>query len=113
LTTRLDKPGSGTKAQDSMEARYSIKPEQHPSSRTVTLWLNGKMSEDALPVLDRFVSEARESKLSVYIDLSEVTLVDRKTVQYFSERVSEGMKLVNCPIYLKRWIPQRSEETES
>ena len=43
-------------------------------------------------------------------DLSEVTLVDRKAVQYISEQAGSDVKLVNCPIYLRRWIKQVSDE---
>jgi len=72
----------------------------------VTLLLNGKFSEDALPALEHSILEAKDSNRAVYIDLSEVTLVDRKTVQYFSTQLARDVKLVNCPIYLRRWIIQ-------
>jgi len=39
-----------------------------------------------------------------------VTLVDRKAVQYFSEQACEDVKLVNCPMYLRRWIAQVCDE---
>ena len=97
-----------------MDTHFKIKAEAHPTNRGITLWLNGKFSEDALPTLDQSVWEARVSHESVSLDLSEVTLVDRKAVQYFSNQMSEGVKLLNCPGYLRRWIPQvRIDETES
>lgn len=74
--------------------------------------LNGKFSEEAIPDLEHSIVEARESHRHVYIDLSEVTLVDRKAVQYFSEQAAQDVKLVNCPVYLRRWISQVSDETE-
>jgi hypothetical protein len=48
----------------------------------------------------------------VYIDLSEVTLVDRKAVEYISEQAAQDVKLVNCPVYLRRWIKQVSDDSE-
>ncbi len=93
-----------------MEPHYKITTEPHPAERAITLWLNGKFSEDALPELEQSISEARHAKQRIYIDLSEVTLVDRRAVQYFSEQAELDVKLVNCPIYLKRWIPRVSDE---
>ena len=96
-----------------MEAQYKITAELNPAKRSVTLMLNGRFSEDALPELDQSIANARDSHRQVYIDLSEVTLVDRKAVQYFSEQAGLDVKLVNCPIYLRRWISQVSDEVEN
>jgi anti-anti-sigma regulatory factor len=92
-----------------MDTQYEIRSEPHPVERAVTLLLNGKFSEDALPALEHSILEAKDSNRAVYIDLSEVTLVDRKAVQYFSAQVAQNVKLVNCPIYLRRWIVQEKE----
>ena len=78
----------------------------------MTLSLNGKFNEDAIPELEHSIVEARESHPLVYIDLSEVTLVDRKAVQYISEQAANNVKLVNCPVYLRRWIKQVSDDSE-
>lgn len=93
-----------------MQANYSIVTEAHPAERAVTLLLNGKFCEDAIPELEQSISEARGAHQRIFIDLSEVTLVDRKAVQYFSDQAGGDIKLVNCPIYLRRWIKQVSDE---
>ena len=95
-----------------MDAQYRIRTERHPNGHAVTLVLNGKFSEDALPELDHSLAEAKESNRKIYIDLSEVTLVDRKAVNYFSEHAGRDVKLVNCPVYLRGWIPNGIEEPE-
>jgi len=95
-----------------METHYTITTEPHPAERSVTLLLNGKFSEDAIPELDQSISQARGSHAQIYLDLSEVTLVDRKAVQYFSEQVEHDVRLVNCPIYLRRWIVQVTDEVD-
>jgi ABC-type transporter Mla MlaB component len=96
-----------------MSTHYKIIPEPHPSDRSITLMLNGKFSEDSIPDLAQSLQSAKQQHESVVLDLSEVTLVDRQAVRYFSEQASEEVKLVNCPIYLKRWIARVSDETES
>jgi anti-anti-sigma regulatory factor len=82
-----------------METYYKITAE-----RSVTFVLNGKVGEESIPELRESISEARQADRHVYIDLSEVTLMDRKAVQYFSEQAERDVTLVNCPIYLKHWI---------
>jgi anti-anti-sigma regulatory factor len=90
--------------------QYKITPQPDPATSCVTLLLNGRFSEDALPELEQSIMAAKDSYRRIYIDLSEVTLVDRKAVQYISDQASEEIKLVNCPIYLRRWITQVSDE---
>lgn len=96
-----------------MQTHYKITTELHPAECSVTLLLNGKFSEDALAELDQSIAEARGAHQRIYIDLSEVTLVDRKAVRYFTELADPDLKLVNCPIYLRRWIAQVGDEIEN
>jgi ABC-type transporter Mla MlaB component len=96
-----------------MDTQYKITTESHPAERAITLLLNGKFGEDAIPDLEQSISTARGSHQRVYIDLSEVTLVDRKAIQYFSTQAGQDVKIVNCPIYLKRWITQVSDDVEN
>ena len=96
-----------------MEIHYKIVSEPDPGDRFVTLLLNGRFNEDALPELDQTIAQARCAHRRVYIDLSEVTLVDRKAVEYFSEQAVNNIKLINCPIYLRNWIPKVSDEVEN
>ncbi|MBV8906287.1 MAG: anti-sigma factor antagonist [Acidobacteriia bacterium] len=93
-----------------MQTHYKIVTESHPAEHTVTLWLNGKFCEEAIPELKESISHARGAHQRIFIDLSEVTLVDRKAVEYISGQASSDIKLVNCPIYLRRWIKQVSDE---
>ena len=95
-----------------METQYKILTEADPTQHSVTLLLNGKFGEDAIAELDQSITDARVLHDKIYIDLSEVTLVDRKAIQYFSDRAGQGVKLVNCPIYLKRWITQVSDDLD-
>lgn len=95
-----------------MQNSYTITRAADPADNIVTLLLNGKLEEAALAELEDTLLQAAAARQRVYIDLSEVTLVDRKTVQFFSEHASPDVKLVNCPIYLRRWIAQVSDDTD-
>ncbi|MDQ2842915.1 MAG: hypothetical protein M3Y72_18130 [Acidobacteriota bacterium] len=85
----------------------------HPAERAVTLLFNGKLSEDAMRDLDRSICAAKGSRQRIYIDLSEVTLVERKAIQYLSKQAARNVKLVNCPIYLRRWLAQGEDDAEN
>ena len=91
-----------------MASPYTIIMQAHPAERSITLSLNGKLSEDVIPELEHSISKARVAHQRVVIDLSEVTLVDRKAVEYISDQ-GQDVQVVNCPIYLRRWIRQASE----
>ena len=93
-----------------MQMHYKITRESHPEQHAIRLLLDGKFSEDAIPELKKSILAAKDAHQRIYIDLSEVTLVDRKAVRYFSETASEDVKLVNCPVYLRRWIAQVCDE---
>jgi anti-anti-sigma regulatory factor len=93
-----------------MQTHYTITTELHPAECAITLLLNGKFCEDAIPELQQSISHARGAHQRIFIDLSEVTLVDRKAVQYISDQAGNDIKLVNCPIYLRGWIKQVSDE---
>ena len=89
-----------------MDAAYKITTQQseQASEPFVTLLLNGKFSEDSLAALEESISAARGANRIVVMDLSEVTLVDRKAVQYLMDQTSHNVRIVNCPVYLRRWI---------
>jgi hypothetical protein len=92
---------------------FTIVAEPHPSDRSVTILLNGIFREESLPELEDSIGRARQARQRVFIDLSEVTLVDRKAVEYFSRQPVEEVKLINCPAYLRRWIAPGSSESKN
>jgi anti-anti-sigma regulatory factor len=95
-----------------MQTPYKIVAEAHAADCSVTLLLNGKFGEDAIQELDDNILAASRVHQHIYIDLSEVTLIDRKAVEYFSGRAGQNVTLVNCPVYLRRWISRVSDEVE-
>ncbi|HWF46401.1 MAG TPA: hypothetical protein VG168_05305 [Bryobacteraceae bacterium] len=96
-----------------MDTHYKITTEAHPEEHSVVLLLDGKFGKEAIAELEHSICEARGHRQTIYIDLSEVTLVDRKAVQYISGPACKDVRLVNCPNYLQRWIAQVSDEVES
>jgi hypothetical protein len=70
----------------------------------VTLSLAGKCSGGGLGELRRAIDRARRMGKQIIIDLGEVTLMDRPSLQFLAAQVQEDVKLVNCPEYIEPWI---------
>jgi len=96
-----------------MQDQYNIRSRHRPSDQAVTLLLNGKFREDALGELEESLTAARKENGPVYIDLSEVTLVDRKAARYISQQIGRDVKIVNCPLYLKNWLAESNDGPEN
>jgi anti-anti-sigma regulatory factor len=69
-----------------------------------TLALAGKCNGTALGELRRAIERARRSHKRVVIDLSEVTLLDRPSLQFLAAQTREDVQLTNCPEYIQPWI---------
>ncbi len=70
----------------------------------VTLALAGKCSGGCLGELRRAIEKARRTQKQIIIDMSEVTLVDRPSIQFLAAQARDNVVLINCPAYIKPWI---------
>jgi hypothetical protein len=41
---------------------------------------------------------------NMFLDLEDVTIVDREVVAFLREREANGIALTNCPAYIREWI---------
>ena len=69
-----------------------------------TLALTGKCNGTSLGELRRAIERARRSHKQIVIDLSEVTLLDKPSMQFLAAQTREDVKLTNCPEYIEPWI---------
>jgi anti-anti-sigma regulatory factor len=77
------------------------------AGREVHLALSGTVDAASLEELARLTSEAVSAGERVVVDLSNVRLVDREAVRFFSHGAGRQARLVGCPAYLREWL--RSE----
>ena len=49
-------------------------------------------------------SLADETDSRVILDLKDVTLVDRAAVQFLADVETAGVRIVNCPGFVRSWI---------
>ena len=65
--------------------------------------LSGRIETEGVDELQRlFGLEAVDHH--VVLDLRDVTLVDREAVQFLARCETTGIKLRNCPAYVREWI---------
>ena len=75
-------------------------------SGTVRLVIIGRVGAAQLPDLqDLILSEAA---CDLVLDLTEVTLVDREVVHFLVQCEANGLRLTNCPRYIREWMGRES-----
>lgn len=72
---------------------------------TVRLALAGRMNANSLGELRRAIDRARRHRgRRIALDLSEITLADRASLEFLAQQSREEIELINCPAYLAPWI---------
>ena len=74
----------------------------------VVLRTSGRITQDDIPVLRAAIDQERGA---VVIDLAEVGLVDRDTVNLLGFSEGRGIELRNCPAYIREWIDRERAQT--
>ena len=73
----------------------------------VVFTLSGRIQADDIDELRRLLElEAAGSRIA--LDLKDVTLVDRDAIKFLADCKVDGIKLENCPPYVRKWIGQES-----
>ena len=71
--------------------------------------LCGRIDATEVPELQRLM--AAEGQKYVVLDLKEVKLIDREALRFLARCKENGIKVENCPAYIREWILR--EETQS
>ena len=46
---------------------------------------------------------------SIILDLQEIRLADRDAVRFLRDCEADGMRLENCPAYIREWIDREKD----
>jgi anti-anti-sigma regulatory factor len=79
-------------------------------SDSVVLAIAGNVSQEALPEIALLIDDGRRDHEKVILDLSEVTLMDPAAAQFFADQFRGGVRLLNCPVYIRRWIARDTND---
>jgi anti-anti-sigma regulatory factor len=76
------------------------------SNGQVIFTLIGRMQAERVAELEElFKSEAGARQ--IVLDLKDLTLADRDAVRFFERCEESGIKLKNCPAYIREWITRQ------
>lgn len=78
---------------------------------SLVLFLSGRIQAGQLAAL-REILEAETKLQSVVLDLEGLKLVDHGVVAFLALCESHGIRLKNCPGYIREWITRRQSENE-
>src|SRR5512133_1880144 len=80
----------------------------HQALNELTVALIGTVKGEYLPELEALVRRAAEDGRRLSFDLSQVRLVDRDAVWFLAAAVEGGVRLLDCPAYLRQWLRSES-----
>jgi anti-anti-sigma regulatory factor len=77
--------------------------ERQIDRQLIVLKISGRMQGEQLAELEEaFALEAGIRKVAV--DLKDVRLIDQDTVKFLAAHEAGGIRLLNCPPYIREWI---------
>jgi anti-anti-sigma regulatory factor len=69
----------------------------------VVFKLSGRIETENIAELEALLS-GETSGQGIFLDLSDMILVDQDVVNFFRRCETDGIKLKNCPAYVREWI---------
>jgi anti-anti-sigma regulatory factor len=84
-----------------------FKIQRSADEKSVIFTLSGRIKAERLAELQTLIeSEADDHRL--VLDLKEVKLADRDGVNFLATCEAKGIKLANCPAYIREWIEREA-----
>ena len=76
---------------------------QRSTNGRVVFRLSGRIETEDVAELRRLIG-LEKGDHHIALDLRDVTLVDREGVTFLARCEVEGIKLENCPAYVREWL---------
>jgi len=80
------------------------------NGKHVILSISGRIQAEELVELQKAVSSEESTDGKIGLDLENVRLVDQQVVTYLACCETGGMRLLNCPSYIREWIDREKAE---
>ena len=71
----------------------------------IVFTLSGRIEAEDIKQLQQLVASEAPGKLLV-LNLKDVTLVNQDAITFLARSEADGIKLENCPAYIRQWIEQ-------
>ena len=86
-----------------------FKIQRSANGKVIVFTLSGRIKAARIDELQKLLeSEAHDRGL--VLDLREVKLVDREAVVFLASCEAKGIKIANCPAYIREWIEQEAAQ---
>ena len=77
----------------------------------VRFTITGHVEAAHIGELQRLIDEEAAGRRPIVLDLENVKLVDREAVRFLARCEGAGIRLDNCPGYVREWIDHEVVET--
>jgi len=81
------------------------------NGKSVVFTLSGRIQAAALTDLQKLLKD-KAGDHNVALDLKDVKLVNRDMVLFLGSCEAKGVKLSNCPRYIREWIEKEVTQSE-
>ena len=71
----------------------------------VLFTLSGRIETEDIKQLEELFAGERSGQQLIF-DLRDVTLVNQDAVKFLGRCETDGIKLENCPLHIRKWIDQ-------
>ena len=88
-----------------------FKIQRSSNGKSVVFTLSGRIQAAALTELQKLL-KGEAGDHNVALDLKNVKLVDRDVVIFLASCEATGVKLANCPRYIREWIEKEMTQSE-
>jgi hypothetical protein len=88
-----------------------LRIERSADGEDVCLTITGRVEAVHVAELQRLIDEETAAHRPTVLDLKEVKLVDREAVSFFVRCEATGVRLDNCPAYVREWIGHEVDDT--
>src|SRR3982074_2216143 len=87
----------------------TLRIERSARQRFTVFTLSGRMEAEQVAELKKLFDRDYRN---IILDLWDVRLADREAVRFLRDCEADGMKLENCPAYIREWMDKRKRQRE-
>ena len=84
----------------------TLRIERSTLQKFTVFTLSGRMEAEHVPELEELFDRDYRN---IILDLRDVRLADRDAVRFLRDCEADGMKLENCPAYVREWMDREKD----
>jgi anti-anti-sigma regulatory factor len=81
---------------------------QRSSNGQIIFTLIGRMKAERVAELKALLKSETGTQ-QIVLDLKDLTLVDRDSVRFLGSCEADGIKIKNCPAYVREWMEREKD----